>query len=70
MTARAMPFLTFAPTRGVGAEEAIGVYTALFDDGEVVSIRRRDEGTVELAEFVVVGQRFRASDSPSIAAPS
>jgi predicted 3-demethylubiquinone-9 3-methyltransferase (glyoxalase superfamily) len=64
MTARAMPFLTFQPTRGPGAEEAIAVYTALFDDGEVVSVRRRDEGTVELAEFVVAGQRFRASDSP------
>ena len=69
MTARAMPFLTFQPTRGHGAEEAMGVYTALFDDGEVLSVRRRaagapGEGTVELAEFVVAGQRFRASDSP------
>lgn len=69
MAARATPFLTFQPSRGHGAEEAMGVYTALFDDGEVLSVRHRaagtpGEGTVELAEFVVAGQRFRASDSP------
>lgn len=69
VAALAMPFLTFQPTRGHGADEAMGVYTALFADGEVVSVRRRaagtpGEGTVELAEFVVAGQRFRASDSP------
>ena len=67
--ARAMPFLTFQPTRGHGASEAIEAYTSLFDDGEVRSMRRRPpgtpgEGTVELAEFVVAGLHVRCSDSP------
>jgi predicted 3-demethylubiquinone-9 3-methyltransferase (glyoxalase superfamily) len=67
--ARAVPFLTFQPTRGYGASEAIEAYTSLFDDGEVLSVRRRPagtpgEGTVELAEFVVAGLHVRCSDSP------
>jgi predicted 3-demethylubiquinone-9 3-methyltransferase (glyoxalase superfamily) len=67
--ARAVPFLTFQPTRGHGAGEAMEAYTSLFPDGEILSTRRRatgtpGEGTVELAEFVVAGQRFRCSDSP------
>ena len=67
--ARATPFLTFQPTPGRGVDEATEAYTSLFADGEVLSMRRRPagtpgEGTVELAEFVVAGQRFRCSDSP------
>ncbi len=41
MTARATPFLTFQPSRGQNAAEAIAFYTSLFHDGEVVSVRRR-----------------------------
>lgn len=72
MTARAIPFLTFQPPRGASAGEAMEVYTSLFADGEVVSVKRREsdgpgsEGTVELAEFIVAGQRFRCSDSPPV----
>ena len=67
--AEAMPFLTFQPSRGHGAAEAIALYTTLFADGEVVSDQRRPAdapagaGTVELAEIVVAGLHVRFSDS-------
>ena len=67
--AEAMPFLTFQPSRGHDASEAIALYTSLFDDGAVVLERRRPDdapqgaGTVELAEVVVAGLHLRFSDS-------
>jgi predicted 3-demethylubiquinone-9 3-methyltransferase (glyoxalase superfamily) len=67
--AEAMPFLTFQPSRGHGAAEAIALYTSLFDDGAVVFEQRRPDdapqgaGTVELAEVVVAGTHLRFSDS-------
>jgi predicted 3-demethylubiquinone-9 3-methyltransferase (glyoxalase superfamily) len=66
MAARAVPFLTFQPPRTASAAEAMALYTSLFPDGEVVSTRERADGTVELAEFLVAGQRFRCSDSPPV----
>ncbi|GAA1482396.1 hypothetical protein GCM10009624_28360 [Gordonia sinesedis] len=65
----AMPFLTFQPTRGAGAAEAMETYVGLFTDGRIIFDRRRGpddgpgEGTVFLAEFTVAGQRIRCSDS-------
>ena len=67
--AEAMPFLTFQPSRGHTASEAMALYTGLFSDGAVVSEQRRPAdapmgaGTVELAEFVVAGLHVRCSDS-------
>ena len=52
------------------AEEAVRLYTSLFDDGEIVSIARYGEdgpgapGTVERAVFALDGQRLMAIDSP------
>ena len=69
---QAVPFFTFQPGRGGSAAEAMTFYTTLFRDGKVLTDRRRGpgdplgEGTVELAEFVVAGQRFRCSDSPPV----
>ncbi|HEY1532328.1 MAG TPA: VOC family protein [Galbitalea sp.] len=68
----AIPFFTFQPGRDAGASAAMEFYTTLFPDGRVLEERRRPagdplgEGTIELAEFVVAGQRFRCSDSPPI----
>jgi predicted 3-demethylubiquinone-9 3-methyltransferase (glyoxalase superfamily) len=67
--AEAMPFLTFQPSRGPTATEAMALYTGLFDDGAVVSEQRRPDdapmgaGTVEVAEIVVAGLHVRCSDS-------
>ena len=67
--AEAMPFLTFQPSRGQTATEAMALYTRLFDDGVVLLEQRRPSdaelgaGTVELAEFVVAGMHVRCSDS-------
>jgi predicted 3-demethylubiquinone-9 3-methyltransferase (glyoxalase superfamily) len=68
VSARAVPFLTFQPSRGQRADDAMALYTSLFADGEVLSVQRHPDGgpgagTVALAEFVVAGQRFRCSDS-------
>ncbi len=67
--AEAMPFLTFQPSRGHTASEAMTFYTGLFSDGAVLSEQRRPPdapqgaGTVEVAEFVVAGLHVRCSDS-------
>ncbi|MFP5021976.1 VOC family protein [Pseudonocardia phyllosphaerae] len=75
MAARAVPFLMFQPPRGPGAEEAMTAWTALFDDGEILSVQRHTAdgpagpdaaGTVMIAEFVLAGQRFRCGDSPPV----
>lgn len=64
-----VPFLTFQPGRGQSAAAAMSTYVELFADGEVVSDVRHtadgpgQEGTVQVAEFVVAGQRMRCSDS-------
>lgn len=65
----ATPFLTFQPTRGQSAGEAMDTYVGLFTDGRVIVDQRRGpgdaggEGTVFFAEFEVAGQRIRCSDS-------
>lgn len=64
----ATPFLTFQPGKGHRAEEAMSVYTDLFEDGEILQLQRHPEdspgaGTVMLAEFIIAGQRIRCSDS-------
>lgn len=67
--AEAMPFLTFQPSRGHTAGEAMAFYTGLFSDGVVLSEQRRPHDapqgadTVEVAEFVVAGLHVRCSDS-------
>lgn len=66
---RVVPFLTFQPSRGQRAAEAMEAYLALFADGQVLHDQRYgpegpgEEGTVVLAEFMIAGQRFRCSDS-------
>lgn len=52
------------------AEEAIRLYTSLFPDSSITSLRKYGpdgpgkEGSVELAEFVLQGTPFKAIDSP------
>lgn len=59
------PFLTFMGQ----AEEAMTFYVSLFDDAEIVSIRRYGpheagaEGSVMHATFTLRGQTFQCSDS-------
>ena len=59
------PFLTFMGQ----AEEAMTFYVSLFDQAEIVSIRRYGpheagtEGSVMLATFTLSGQTFMCSDS-------
>ena len=58
------PFLMFEGA----ATEAMNFYVSLFDDGEILSVTRRESdepgaGTVHLAEFRVAGQRVLCSDS-------
>lgn len=66
---QATPFLTFQPSRGQRAAEAMDLYLDLFADGQVIQDQRYgaegpgEEGTVVMAEFIVAGQRFRCSDS-------
>lgn len=66
---RAMPFLTFQPSRGQSAAEAMKTYVELFSDGCIITDQRYGpdgpgpEGTVVMAEFVVAGQHIRCSDS-------
>lgn len=64
----ATAFWTFQPGKGHRAEEAMGLYTELFDDGEILQVHHHPEdspgaGTVMLAEFTIAGQRIRCSDS-------
>ncbi|WP_374929477.1 VOC family protein [Kytococcus sedentarius] len=67
-----IPFLTFQPSRGQRAAEAMAFYTELLG-GEVLSQTlwgadgpggAKAEGTVMTAEFTAAGQRMRCSDSP------
>lgn len=66
---QAIPFLTFQPSRGQSAAEAMATYLDLFPDGQILQDQRYgpegpgEEGTVVLAEFTISGQRFRCSDS-------
>ncbi len=59
------PFLMFEGA----ATEAMDFYVSLFDDGEILSVTRRESeapgtaGSVHLAEFRVAGQRVLCSDS-------
>lgn len=60
------PFLMF---QGGTAEQAMSLYTSLFDDGRIVDITRYGaegpgpEGTVLRARFTLAGQEFLCSDS-------
>lgn len=60
-------FLTFQENN---AEEAMNFYVGLFENSEVVSVRRygkdgpAKEGTVMVAKFRLNGQDFMCSDSP------
>lgn len=63
------PFLMFVGDRQGKAEQAINLYTSLFDDAGVISIQRHGpggeepEGTVMHAAFSLAGQQFMAIDS-------
>ncbi|MCS3879675.1 VOC family protein [Gordonia amarae] len=64
-----VPFITFQPSRGQRAADAMEFYCSVFPDGRVVDDRRYgpegpgEEGTVILAEFEIAGLRMRCSDS-------
>ena len=66
MPSRIAPFLMF---QGGTAEEAMGFWISLFDDGRVVELTRYGpegpgpEGTVQRARFALAGQEFLCSDS-------
>lgn len=63
-------FLMFVGPVAGQAEEAITLYTSLFENSEIVHIQRRGpnewgeaEGSVEHAVFTLNGQEFMAMDS-------
>lgn len=62
-------FLLFVGDQAGRAEEAIRLYTSLFDRSEVISIERHEgggseiEGSVKLARFTLNGIEHRAMDS-------
>ncbi|WP_019547558.1 VOC family protein [Streptomyces sulphureus] len=64
---RLTPFLMFQNGR---AQEAIDLYTSLFDDGEVLSLTRYGageegaEGTVKHAVLGIAGEQLNLIDSP------
>ena len=66
MPTKVTPFLMFTGE----AEQAMELYTSLFDDAEVLTLTRfgpdgtGTEGTVEQATFRVADQVFRCFDSP------
>ncbi|WP_369133776.1 VOC family protein [Modestobacter sp. I12A-02662] len=68
MPERVTPFMMFTGD----AERAIGLYTSLFDDAELLTLTRFGpdgtgvEGTVEQATFSIAGQVFRCFDSPPV----
>ncbi len=64
------PFLMFVGPQCGKAEEAIELYTSLFDQGRIESLTRYEqqdspeiEGTVKQALFWLEGQKFMALDS-------
>ena len=66
---QAVPFITFQPSRGQSAAEAMETYLKLFTDGRVILDNRYGpdgpgaEGTVIMSEIEIAGQRLRFSDS-------
>ena len=68
MPAQVTPFLMFTGD----AEQAMELYTSLFDDARVLTLTRWGpgeqgaEGTVQQAAFSVAGQVVRCSDSPPV----
>ncbi|GGF50881.1 VOC family protein [Marmoricola endophyticus] len=63
------PFVTFQPGRGQSAEAAMDFYLALLPGSRVISDQRYGaddpgpEGSVQVAELELAGQRVRFSDS-------
>ena len=53
------PFLMF----NGNAEEAMKFYTSIFDNAEIQSIFRQENGTVMHATFTLNGQTFMAIDN-------
>ncbi|WNV76874.1 VOC family protein [Geodermatophilus sp. DSM 44513] len=68
MPVQVTPFLMFTGA----AEQAMELYTSLFDDARVLTLTRWGadgagaEGTVQQATFSVAGQVFRCFDSPPV----
>jgi predicted 3-demethylubiquinone-9 3-methyltransferase (glyoxalase superfamily) len=68
MPAQVTPFLMFTGD----AEQAMELYTSLFDDARVLTLTRWEaggqgaEGTVQQATFSIAGQVFRCFDSPPV----
>jgi predicted 3-demethylubiquinone-9 3-methyltransferase (glyoxalase superfamily) len=62
------PFLMFTGQ----AEEAMTLYTSLFDDGRIADLTRHGAegpgtpGTVQRARFTLAGQDFLCTDSPPV----
>ncbi len=68
MPQQVTPFLMFTGD----AEQAMELYTSLFDDARVLALSRWGadgqgaEGTVQQATFSIAGQVFRCFDSPPV----
>ena len=68
MPKQVSPFLMFTGN----AEQAMTLYTSLFDDARVLTLTRwaageqGAEGTVQQATFSIAGQVFRCFDSPPV----
>ncbi len=69
-TSTAQKITTFLMFQDGRAEEAITFYLSLFEDAEIVNMKKYGpggtgaEGTVEHATFILAGQQYMAIDSP------
>jgi predicted 3-demethylubiquinone-9 3-methyltransferase (glyoxalase superfamily) len=68
MAKQVAPFLMFTGN----AEQAVSMYTSLFDDGRILDLTRFGpegpgvEGSVQFARFSLAGQEFLCTDSPPV----
>ncbi|MGX7593983.1 VOC family protein [Planococcus plakortidis] len=46
------------------AEEAMKLYTSIFDNSQIDSVTHRDDGKVEQASFTLAGTEYMCIDSP------
>lgn len=46
------------------AEEAMKLYTSIFEDSKIGSVRRHDNGKIEQASFTLAGTEYMCIDSP------
>ena len=61
-TTAVTPFLMFTGR----AREAIGFYTEMLPDSQIVSVEPNEDGTIKRAVMRLAGQRVMAIDSPPV----